>query len=738
MNPVIPLSLLIFCAVLVFGIGAWASWRSSSRLTTGSRCLLLIFRLVALLAAFIPLVNPGKWIDPFANAKKTWLVIEDTSPSMRQAGTAEETRSQIASRSKIDIEKYAKQHDIPVRSLAFANDLMVNPSTSADSDSVGTRPLAALDQAFSYARGEALPLAGIILLSDGRSTESAPKQAIEQIALRALSQQIPIHAMQAFDDMPMPDLELIAPSSSLTAFPSQPISIQCHLRNTALPPQQVTIVLTDQEGKEISRTTAQVASDRSVSVTLQATAPLASQRWSVSLPVRDGEVRTANNSAPVNLRVVNSKTRVFIAEGAPYWDSKFLAQLLRQQKYMDVKSIHKLSDERYFRVDSSDEKSSKDDSTETLFPSSPEEFAPYDLIVFGKNIDSFLDETRLNSLQQYVRDHGGAILFSRGKASTSHIPALEALEPVNWATGLTDDFYFTPTKEGESAGLFGQALPAPSAALWNQLPPLKDAHTIQSLKPFTRVLAEGRSLRGTSSTRHPVLMMRRYGQGVCGLVNADGLWKWDFFPEARELGNSYEEFWTQLIQWMASYSEFLPGYDYSLRLPTNQGVANEAVPITISYRGDAQKPQPSVLVTNPQGLTTNITPAALADPSGRPVWRTSFTPDANGLWKISISDATSKTPAPETTYFIPPLPMENDDLTPDLDFLNQLTITTNGSVIGHRDLGSFLSANLIAAPPARPELGAVWSPSWTTPFLAIVIATLLSIEWLIRRRQGLS
>ena len=74
-----------------------------------------------------------------------------------------------------------------------------------------------------------------------------------------------------------------------------------------------------------------------------------------------------------------------------------------------------------------------------------------------------------------------------------------------------------------------------------------------------------------ASGKFPALLVRRYGQGVTGLVNGDGLWKWDFFPEARELGNCYEDFWTQLIQWMASYSEFLPGQDFSLRLPASRG-----------------------------------------------------------------------------------------------------------------------------------------------------------------------
>ena len=81
--------------------------------------------------------------------------------------------------------------------------------------------------------------------------------------------------------------------------------------------------------------------------------------------------------------------------------------------------------------------------------------------------------------------------------------------------------------------MFGQALPAPDASLWTSLPTLKDGRQISMVKPFTRVLADGVRVRKAlsgGSGKFPALLVRRYGQGVTGLVNGDGLWKWDFYP----------------------------------------------------------------------------------------------------------------------------------------------------------------------------------------------------------------
>lgn len=43
--------------------------------------------------------------------------------------------------------------------------------------------------------------------------------------------------------------------------------------------------------------------------------------------MQDGEARPGNNSGKASIHVLSSRTRVFLAEGAPYWDSDFLATL---------------------------------------------------------------------------------------------------------------------------------------------------------------------------------------------------------------------------------------------------------------------------------------------------------------------------------------------------------------------------------------------------------------------------
>ena len=743
MHPPFPLPILIPFVILALAIAAFGAWRGSSGISRGMRWLLLTLRLLAVAAALALLFNPGKWIHPTESHPSPWIILNDVSSSMAQTTADGSTRAAAASSLIRQATTHAKATSVPLRVHPFAAKLdAASPTAPPPPTGTASNILPAVSQVLQDAAAAGESLAGIIVLSDGRQTLTSSPADLEALGLRARSRNVSIHTVTIGADVPPPDLALIQPRASLTAFAGQPLRIPFALKSTGLDPLRPVVTLRDAAGKELASLTLEVAPAKTVTATFEIKAPPASTHWSLETPVITGEVRSSNNHSAINIRILESKTRVFLVEGAPYWDSKFLAQLLRQQPHMDVQSVHRLSDERYFRIDSGTNKNQE--TNQPVFPNTLDELSRYDLIVFGKNIDPFLTPERAEILRAYVRDRGGAVLFSRGKASTASLAALEPLEPVVWGSATTADFRFAPTRDGEAAGLFGQALPAPDASLWAALPTLRDGRQIAMVKPFTRVLAEGVPDRGAgtgpgSPGKFPVLLVRRYGQGVTGLVNGDGLWKWDFFPEARELGNCYEDFWTQLIQWMASYSEFLPGQDFSLRLPASRGDIGTTLAATLSYRGPSPAPQPLILITDPAGTVTKINPAAIPDPSGRPLWRASFTPDQPGLWSLKLSDPRPDAPpTPEALFTVPSPPQETDDLSPDPVFLESLAQATAGHSLQPTAFTTLLKTQLINHPPATHEAGAVWSPSWTSVLVAIVIAALFASEWFLRRRHGLS
>lgn len=693
-------------------------------------------RFAGVIAVLLLLFNLGKWSKPNENQTRSWVILNDVSASMSQPTAEGTSRADIAKSMIHQATNQAKSTELPLLVYPFSSKLETVEG-SAKPIGTSTNILPAITQLLQDASAAGDNLAGVIVLSDGRQTLNSPQTDLDALALRARSRNVAVNTVVIGAYSAPPDLALIQPRASLTAFSGQPIRIAFALQSSGIEAVRPIVSLRDSTGKEITKLTLDLAPNKNLTAEFDVPAPSASTQWSIETPVIDGEVRSSNNKSVLNIRIIESKTRVFLVEGAPYWDSKFLAQLLRQQPHMDVRSIHRLSNQRYFRIDSGETKNQETDHP--IFPDTLDELAHYDLIVFGKNIDAFLTPERTEFLRSYVRDRGGAVLFSRGKPTTAAMPSLEPLEPVVWAATSAAAFRFSPTRDGEAAGLFGQALPAPDASLWAALPTLKDGRQISLVKPFTRILAEGIPDVGGGSGKFPALLVRRYGQGVTGLVNGDGLWKWDFFPEARELGNCYEDFWNQLIQWMASYSEFLPGQDFSLRLPTTRGEAGKTLTATISYRGNDIAPQPTIQIVDPIGTANKISPAAIPDPSGRPLWRASFTPDQPGLWKLKLIDPRPNASAtPEVLFTVPPPTQESDDLSPDPDFLNSLAKATGGRALQPTEFPEFLNQQLVKSTPTTRESGAVWKSSWDSAALALTIAVFFAIEWFIRRRNGLS
>ena len=741
MSPALPLSVLVALAILVMVVALAGAWRGSSALPARSRVALLVLRGVAVAAVFGLLLNPGSWVNPTESETKPWVLLADVSSSMKlPAGNDGMSRSGLTAEIARGMSARAGRMGIPLIVQPFADEpleaLADGDVSLPAADGSGSRITMAVNRVLEDSAASGRALAGVLVASDGRQTGNGDPSALDALALRARSRNTPVHAVAIGADATPADLALRQPRASFTTFAGQPLRIPIALESTGLPALRSEVVLRDSEGTQLAALPLDVASSATVSGIFEVAAPTASTRWSIEVPVADGELRPSNNCSTFHVRVLDARTRVFLVEGAPYWDSKFLAQLLRQQSHMELRSIHRLSEQRYFRIDSGET-----DNTETdhpVFPDSVEELSRYDLVVFGKNVDSFLSDERAAMLREYVRDHGGALLFSRGRATTAASAAIEPLEPVEWGPATTASFRFMPNREGESAGLFGQALAAPDASLWTSLPPLQDGRQVAMVKPFTRVLADGLT-EAPAGGKFPALLVRRYGQGVVAMVNGDGLWKWDFFPDARELGNCYEDFWTQLIQWMASYSEFLPGHDFSLRAPSGRADAGSTIALTSSYRGPEPVPQPLLEITDPSGETSQLQPAAIAGTSDRPLWRATLKPDQPGDWKIRLVDPRADAPpAPEALITVPSPPGETDDLTPDPDFLTRLAAATGGKMIKPDALDVFLAEHLISAPPATRESGAVWQASWANAPTALILALMLAAEWFIRRRSGLA
>ncbi len=727
-NPAIGLPEAITLALVVVAVGSWLAFRGSAGVGKKIRTTLFILRFAALLALSVLWLNPGRWRDESLNTKRDWLVLLDRSRSMNEPLAAGETRWQAGSKAATTLAR-AEGEQGAVRIRTFSTQIedeaeIARLAPDGTGTDIARTITSALDQ-------KSTPLAGIVLLTDGRSTT---RTKLDEVARRAKGRGIPIHTVPLVGETAVRDLALTAIPRHVTAFKGQPVKVSAMLENRGLGPVKPSVVLLGPDGKEIARKDVTLSDGQRAPVVFElpqvvgesATFTLRTEPW-------PGEHLPANNSDTVRVKVLGAKTRVLLLEGAPYWDSKFLAQLLRQQGEVDILTVHRLNEERYFRVEATGAEPLQ--SPDTVFPSNAAELARYDLIVFGKGADGFLNATRIAALQGFVRDQGGSVLFARGKPYSGRFPALEALEPVEWGEPAPGAMKFTPLADAGS-GLFGAALPAADDLVWPTLPPLDDINSVARLKPFARVLAE--AVPEGKAMRTPLLVVRRFGRGMVAVVNADGLWRWDFRPDVREQGALYQHFWVQLMQWCATYSDFRPGEDYAVRVRDASTEPGQAVRAVVAWRGPTKnEPKPVVKITlNGQSFgETNAT--ALPPGDGGREWAALFTPTQPGRYELRVADATK--PAilqGEATLIVPAPPSEVDDLRPDSEALAALAKMSGGEMWS-LDAIDKLAAKLKQREAAKADGKPKWQPLWPVWWVAVIVALLFGTEWWMRRREGL-
>ncbi|MEM9080221.1 MAG: vWA domain-containing protein [Verrucomicrobiota bacterium] len=670
------------------------------------------------------LLNPGRWEKEVEGVGEFWAILFDGSDSM-----AEENRREDAAQVLREVEKGC-ENGLRYWSYRGSAEELSEGWEGLEPGGEGSDFIGAVEQVLENSAARGQPLGGLLVVGDGRQTVS--DEGREAVVARAKNLGIPVHVVAVGGEVERAEVKVRSKRPSVLAFASQKLKVSSIVNFDHLPPARVRVVLETSEGVELAGLELELEGDGEEEVVFEVEAPEESTVWRWRV-VAGGVLAREPDADLFEVRVLEGRTRVFLAEGAPYWDSKFLAQHLRLQEGIELNSVHRLSAERWFRIDTGEEDEEFSGAEgEPVFPDG--NLGRYDLVVFGKNVASFLTKARVEELNLYVREQGGAVLFSRGRAFGGRESPLESLEPVVWDAGGVEELKFRPTAEGEAVGLFGVGLPGRESGLWDQLPPLKDGNAVAEVKSFTRVLAEGEA-SGLSGGRVPLLLVRRYGQGVCGLVNGDGLWRWDFYPEAKEDGNLYAEFWTQLVQWMASWSEFLPGQDFSLRTSARRVQAGEEVAGWISWRGEGGMPEPRLVARAPDGREVFVTPARLEGAGERPRWRATVKLGEPGWWELEVVGVEGDLPT--SGVLVERLPREEDELSADPYALERFAEATGGRRWGFEE-GVELREMIFAQREEKSlEAGVFWKSLFREWWVACLLVVLLGGEWWLRRRSGL-
>ncbi len=726
-QPILPLPVLVPIALLVLVAAGWLCVLACRALSLLLRCVCVLCSLLACLCGLVVMLNPGHVVQRPSPRAPVWVVGADTSASMAcpvRDDAQAEARSVVAGRV---VERLASFPGRDVRWMALSDGARSVEDAEAlaalPADGKSSAVLAAMAGSIESLRRSGRTVAGAVLITDGRDTRP---QALQQLMARAGAAGCPVHTVPLGSTWQTPDIVVEAPHPFVMAYPGVETQLMVRVRNVRMGTRQLQVELLGTDKQPLLSKTLNVQEGGCAEADFRLAAKAGEYELRVS--PQKGESREDNNSARITVREVQSRIRVFLAEGAPYWDSKFLAQYLREQPVFDVRSVHRLSEKRFYHINTGDDDATPSETPE--LPTTAEQLAGYDIVVLGKGMERLLDAAAVRALRTWVSEQGGILVLARGRCYGGRLEGMEALEPFVWGgEAAGEEQRLRPSADGVAGGLFGHLLPDAQHEVWNSLPPLDDVWAVQETRPQTRVLA----VAGESNT--PMLGMMRLGLGAVACLNGEGLWKWDFYPEARNHGNMYREFWRRFLPWVQTAAEFMPGFDLSLHVDRADVQEGETFTCLLGWRGVGRPDAVRVQAVNlADGRVAAECPAVLRASVSMPRWECAFAalPPGEYLLRAVAAD----TPAPECRLSVRSLPTELDNLSADSELPARVAELTGGMVLPPALTDEHLAA-VFAMPAGAQAMEDVYCPLWAEWQVLAVMVCCLGVLWFIRRRKGL-
>ncbi|MDD5349809.1 MAG: CARDB domain-containing protein, partial [Chthoniobacteraceae bacterium] len=362
-DPLLPVEHLALLGAALLIFSAFASWRSSALCGNRLRAFLTALRLLGIACLLLVAVNPGRWEPATQVQDAEWALLVDRSASMATADVNSRSRWDEAVRLA---RKAAGLSTAPVRIHLFSGDLEsgVTPARLGDFRPDGkTTDIAGAGRAL-FGQTARQRLNGLLFLSDGGQNGETPAAAV---AIRALAAGSPIYALPVGGAIGRKDLSVSVGSGLPVGFAGQPLKLKAAVQNEGLGNITPVVELLDAAGKKLAEQPVALATGDKTTVTFEVVPESAGfTEYRVRVAPWPGEQIEANNEARLDVNVLGGKIRLFLAEGVPYWDSKFLVQLLRGQPNLEVTSVYRLASERFFKLETDVSKASN--ASEATFP----------------------------------------------------------------------------------------------------------------------------------------------------------------------------------------------------------------------------------------------------------------------------------------------------------------------------------------------------------------------------------
>lgn len=781
---VLPAGILLAVAVVAVARSYWrndAGDRNIRALAAALKALGLAALALCLTDPLLSGVRPRRGANIFA------IVVDDSQSLQIHDRGVEESRGQRMQSLLLAETPWQSRlcQDFDVRRLAFGTQLRaVDDFSALGFDVAGTSVSATLVSLARRFRG--LPIAGILLLTDGNATDALAADV-------PWADLPPIYAVAIGADDKLVDVSVERVSASEANFEAAPITIRADVRTTGVEGEPLVVAIVDEAGKTVETQTARaVGPDQSATVRFQMRPETAGVSFytidarleseaSASAPTpppkthdrRSIEATLANNRRLVAVDRGGGPYRVLYGSGRPNWEFKFLRRALADDDQLELVGLIRIAlREPRFSFRNRDQQSNQlfegfehpdDDAAESYdepvivrlgtkdeselrdgFPRTAEELYVYDALVLDDLEAAFFTQDQLNLIDDFVSRRGGGLLMLGGAESFSkgayrRTPVADVLpvylDSVDAAPAPPVDqrFRLALTRDGwlEPWVRLRKTEPEDRERL-AAMTPFHAVNPVGRLKPGATVLAQ---VLDDAGDAYPALVAQRYGRGRAAALMIGDLWRWGL-SRRDENDVDLERSWRQTIRWLVG--------DVPKRVEVEVTGAAEssagAMALHVRVRDEEYLPldnaEATVCITAPDQKQISLEAQPSTDEAG--AYLATHVPRFPGAYRAEVEvKAADGQPIGVRTvgWAAQPIADEFNRLSPNHQLLAEIAAKTKGEVIDADDLDDFV-ATLDSRPAPITE---PWTrPLWHHPLFFLVTIGCLTAEWGLRRWKGLA
>jgi uncharacterized membrane protein len=397
-----------------------------------------------------------------------------------------------------------------------------------------------------------LPLAGVVLVSDGADTTDAP---LSDALLGLKAAAVPVFTVGVGRDRLARDVQIDRVSTPRTALKGTSLVIDAVITQTGYAGETVSLEVED-EGRIVGSQPVKLPADgepAAVRVRFIASDP-GTRLFRFKIAPRPGELVTQNNARDALIEVSDRQQRILYYEGEPRPEMKFLNRAVADDTNLHVITLQRTADNKYLRLNV--------DNPEQLlsgFPKTREELFAYQGVILGSIEAGAFTGDQLRMIAEFVERRGGGLLMLGGprafaEGNYAGTPIADVLPVTFERAGRPLDnlplarLHVRPTRAGEAHGVT-QIAPTEAASIerWKDLPILTSVNTISGVKPGATVLLTGADERRRDQV---VLAFQRYGRGKAIAFPVQDSWHWQMGAKMSVEDLTHENYWRQLLRWL--------------------------------------------------------------------------------------------------------------------------------------------------------------------------------------------